>query len=421
MPQENNNTPPKIVIVSQMFYPDAAATAKVMADIALHLTSEGFSVEVICQDRSYLDASIQYPERENWNGIEINRVQLPCLDKNSLFQRIWLLVRFSLGAYRKLRISNGSLFFAVSNPPWMGSLAGMAAKKKGKPFIFLIHDLYPDVLHKLGRLSPKTLIYRIARRVTRKTIDMAEKIIVLGRDAKLYLQEQYQTENGKIAIITNWGPDPCPDETSSHFAKDGTSYENVFKVLYTGNIGEANDFEVFISAAKICLLEMPDVEFLIMGNGKRKAWLESKINTHRLPNVKISDYIFGQEYRKKLASASALFLSLEKNMKGISVPSKTYTYLSTGKPIIALVPEGSEIDLAIQEDDFGVTIPYTPEGFVEAIRALKHNKELYAEKSANAKSSFLNKYTRPLVVSKFSYIIRSILQEKKEKGDTHYV
>ncbi|NCB15512.1 MAG: hypothetical protein EOM65_05005, partial [Synergistales bacterium] len=84
MPPEKYNTPPKIVIVSQMFYPDAAATAKVMADIALHLTSEGFSVEVICQDRSYLDAAIQYPERENWNGIEISRVQLPCLDKNSL-------------------------------------------------------------------------------------------------------------------------------------------------------------------------------------------------------------------------------------------------------------------------------------------------------------------------------------------------
>jgi len=404
-----------------MFYPDSAATAKVMADIALHLASEGFSVEVICQDRSYLDASVQYPEKENWNGIEINRVQLPRLDKNSLLQRIWLLVRFSLGAYRKLRAGNGSLFFAVSNPPWMGYLAGMASKKKGKPFIFLIHDLYPDVLHKLGKLSPKTLIYRIARRITRETLDIAEKIIVLGRDAKLYLHEQYQTGNEKISIITNWGPDPCPDETTSHLGKVGTSFENVFKVLYTGNIGEANDFEVFISAAKICLLELPDVEFLIMGNGKRKVWLESEINAQNLTNVKITDYIFGEEYRKKLTSASALFLSLERSMKGISVPSKTYTYLSTGKPIIALVPEGSEIDLAIQEDDFGITIPYTPEGLVEAIRSLKNDKRLYDEKSANAKLSFLNKYTRPLVVSRFSYIIRSILQETKEEGDPHYV
>ena len=410
MPPEKYNTPPKIVIVSQMFYPDAAATAKVMADIALHLASNGFSVEVICQDRSYLDASIQYPERENWNGIEISRVQLPCLDKNSLLQRIWLLVRFSLGAYRKLRISNGSLFFAVSNPPWMGFLASRAAEKKKKPFVFLLHDLYPDILARLGKLSESSWIYRLSRWITRKTFNGADKIIVLGRDTKHYLLEHYNVRNEKLEIIPNWGPDSPDHSICSNSTKESTPNEKPFRVVYSGNLGETAEFETLLLAAEICITKGKDLEFIILGNGKKQKWLKDQIEARHLTNLMLMEFLPETQYREFLASASAFFVSLGKDLKGISVPSKTYTYLAAGKPVLALVPEGSEIALAIGEDGFGTVVPYDPSALADAILSLKNSAEVY-EKQKKAAEKSGRKYSRSSVIHKYGEIIGTLISE----------
>ena len=119
-----------------MFHPDGAATAKVMGDIATSLVSEGFSVEVICQDRSYLDPSQKYPEYEDWKGVKINRVKLPKLDKNSLLQRILLLFLFSIGAYRKLKDTEGELFFCSIQPALDGFSCVANCQEEEETFCF---------------------------------------------------------------------------------------------------------------------------------------------------------------------------------------------------------------------------------------------------------------------------------------------
>lgn len=401
-------------MVSQMFHPDGAATAKVMGDIATSLVSEGFSVEVICQDRSYLDPSQKYTEYEDWKGVKINRVKLPKLDKNSLLQRILLLFLFSIGAYRKLKDTEGELFFAVSNPPWMGFLVSRIAKRKKKPFVFVVHDLYPDVLAKLGKVSERSPIFMFSKFITGKTLGSSDKTIVLGREAKEYLADHYGLEDGRIEVITNWGPDISENDKGTGSESLGFDPE-IFRVVYSGNIGETADMEILVSTARLCLQHSEDIEFLVIGSGKKRAWVEKQVRAFKLDNLKLYGFLPEKKHREALNSASALFVSLEKNLKGISVPSKTYSYLSAGKPILALVPEGSEIALAIEEDDFGLVVPYNAEAFTEAILSLKKDRELFARKSANAKRVFKEKYNCSAVISRFSELFRSLIKERSGK------
>lgn len=401
-------------MVSQMFYPDGAATAKVMGDIATSLVSEGFYVEVICQDRSYLDPSQKYVETEIWKGVKINRVILPKLNKNSLFQRMLLLFLFTVGAYRKLKNTEGDLFFAVSNPPWMGFFVSKIAKRDKAPFVFLVHDLYPDVMAKLEKVSEESLIFRFSKYITGKTLASSLKTVVLGRDAKEYLAEHYDLEDDKIEVITNWGPELSELGKVLEKERNG-SHQNIFRVVYSGNIGETADMEILVSTAKLCLQQCENIEFLVIGSGKKKDWLEKQVRIFKLDNLRLFDFLPEKDYRETLDSASALFVSLEKNLKGISVPSKTYSYLSAGKPILALVPEGSEIALEIEEDDFGLVVPYNSEAFMEAILSLKKDCEVHSRKSNNATRVFKEKYNRSAVVSRFSELFRSLLKEWSEK------
>jgi len=396
-----------------MFHPDEAATARVMGDIATSLVPEGFSVEVICQDRSYLDPSQKYSEAETWEGVKINRVRLPKLDKNSLFQRALLLFLFTIGAYRKLKDTAGDLFFAVSNPPWMGFLVSKIAKKNKAPFVFLVHDLYPDIMVKLGKVSERSPFFRFSKFITGKTLVSSMKTVVLGRDAKQYLVDQYGLESDKVEIITNWGPDHLQLNEAVEKGKDGSN-PGIFRVVYSGNIGETADMDILVSTAEICLSRYEDIEFLVIGGGKKRFWIENQIRTRKLHNLNIYNFLPEKEYREVLNSASALFVSLGKTLKGISVPSKTYSYLSAGKPVLALVPEGSEIALEIEEDDFGIVVPYDADAFMEAILSLKNDRELFTRKSTNAKRAFKEKYNRSAVVQSFSTLFRSLIQERSE-------
>jgi len=396
-----------------MFYPDEAATAKVMGDIATSLVSEGFYVEVICQNRSYLDPSQKYEETEIWKGVKINRVILPKLNKNSLFQRMILLFLFTVGAYRKLKNTEGDLFFAVSNPPWMGFLVSKIAKRDKAPFVFLVHDLYPDVMAKLEKVSEESLIFRFSKYITERTLASSLKTVVLGRDAKEYLAEHYDLEDDKIEVITNWGPELSELGKVLEKEKHGSDQE-IFRVVYSGNIGETADMEILVSTAKLCLQQCENIQFLVIASGKKREWLEKQVSDFKLDNLKLYDFLPEKKYRETLDSASALFVSLEKNLKGISVPSKTYSYLSAGKPILALVPEDSEIALEIAEDDFGLVTPYKAEGCMEAILSLKQDREFFARKSANAKRVFTEKYNRSAVIYRFSKLFRSLIEEWSE-------
>ncbi|GEM_PF-1101794 len=400
----------RILLVSQMFFPDDAATAKAMSDIAKSLVENGFSVEVLCQNRSYLDIDAKYAEDEWWEGVHIRRVPVPRLRKDGPFQRIFLLLLFTALVAHKLLKEDADLFLSVSNPPWLGYLVSQKAKKSGKPSVFILHDLYPDLLERLGRLSNRSLLYRFSRLVMEKIFTNSQKIVVLGRDVSSYINEQYEVPLEKIKLITNWGPSDrgesnqqaCP---ATHAVFSGKT----FWVLYSGNLGETAEFETLLAASQICQKRDPSIRFKILGSGKKKQWIEKKLFENKIDNVELHSFVPYPLYREMLHEADLFFVSLRPELKGISVPSKTYYYFSAGKPILAVVPEGSEIGLELLEDEVGIPLPYDGEALSEAILLLKNDQKHYSRLSEKCERTYKDKYQSNVVLPKYSALIREIL------------
>lgn len=398
-----------VFIATQMFYPDIAATSKVMTDLASDISKADYSVLVECQNRAYYNPFEVYPLEDKLDSIIIKRFSVPELNKNSIISRARLSYLVSR-SIRKAALHNSSeIYFAVSNPPNMALNVARVANKKNVPFVYILHDLYPDVLVKTGKLKTEnSFIAKKLRRMSAETFELSSKVVVLGRDSKDYLVSNYSVPESKIEIITNWGPEIEERNVNSTFKEDN-GFENKFIVLYSGNLGETADFDTLIGAAKTLENIDKDILFLIVGNGRKKSYIKEE--TRGMKNVIVKDFLSEKEYRGLLTGVDCFFVSLKRELYGISVPSKTYYYMSAGKPIVGVLPENSEIALTISENNLGyVCTDYSGQTLAEQILKLKKDKADYCIKTQNVIRTYKEKYTRNVVTDKYISLIKELVR-----------
>ncbi|MDO7975862.1 glycosyltransferase family 4 protein [Oceanotoga teriensis] len=395
-----------IKVITQMFYPDIAATAKVLTDIFFYL-SDDYNINVVCQNRSYVDSDVIFDDFYKYKNLKIKRIKVKKTNKNKIFDRLnnfyFLYKKFK----KELKNSKEDIFFCVSNPPFIPYLTVKYAKKNKRKSIFLLHDLYPDVLYKLNKIKKKSIVYKILYKLNNYAFNNADCIIVLGRDAKEYIIKNFDVCEKKIKIIPNWAKNNNIDFNFGFNFRKKYNLEKNFLIMYTGNLGETADFDVLLNTAKE-LKELKDIVFVIIGDGRKKINLKNYIERENLENILLLNYQDEDKYYDILNSSDALLLSLNKNLKGISVPSKTYTYLSIGKPIIAIVPNDSEIGLSIKEDNYGILNNFDSLKLKNDIIELYEDKELYNFYSNNSINTFFKKYDKEIILKKYKNLIKEL-------------
>lgn len=398
-----------ILFFTELFYPDVSG--KLMTDIAEAL-SYSYKIKVISQNRAYNNANIIYDKFDSIGTISIERYSVPYFNKNSNIQRLMLSMWVAKNSKKYALKENAKVYMAVSNYQNMVYSVAKAAKQKGRPFIYILYDLYPDVIEKTvknGNIWPYINSY--IKYMTKQIFNMSDVIVVIGRDVKEYLISNYAVDPKRIRIITNWGPESNNvDKQRVIEYRRNKGWEDKFIILYSGNIGQIADFEVLLKAAKEIEEIDKDILFVIVGNGRKKPFVRDTIVHYNIKNTVLLDFVPDHEYINMINSADCLFVSLKKELYGISVPSKTYYYLSVGKPIIGVLPPDSEIVLEMMEDGFGVPCTdYSHETLIEAILSLKNDSEKYNLISQNARRAFENKYRKSIVVKQYVELFREIL------------
>jgi len=407
-----------ISIFSQVFYPDPSATSKLLTDIALGVSTE-FAVNVYTQNRSYINPKVRYNshDRINLPNTSINRFNVPPLNKNKFLSKILLSYLVSKNMVKKaIDASNKSdLFLCVSNPPNLPHKIGSLAKKYNIPFVYLLHDLYPDELIKNDNFSSKNFLVKsiieYSRKSTLESFLTSDKIIVIGRDVKDLISTNYKIDSSKIVVITNWARRLDIDFEESKKIRNRFNLDGKFVIMYAGNVGILQDFSVILSAMKELQKIDKDIIFVIVGNGSQKQFIINFCNQNKLENIKLIDFITDEkEFSSVLSIADCCFVSLNKELYGTAVPSKTYYYLSAGKPILGLLPKNSEIDLEIKEDGFGLVCnDYSYKSLIDIILELKNDKTKLSLMSIKAKNVFDNKYSKEVVIQKYLNLFQEML------------
>lgn len=240
--------------------------------------------------------------------------------------------------------------FLVSNPPFVTLLPLILPN----PFSMLVYDVYPDVLVQYGVFKKQSWLVNAWEILNKKVYVKAQKIFTITHGMQKLLAKYIQPS--KIKVVQVWSDNqffkPIPNEENL-FLKQHQFLKNKFVVLYSGNLGRTHPVEVLPALASKC--NHPDIYFLIIGEGEKKQKLEEQIKELKLNNCALLPWQPTELLPYSLSSADVAVVTLDEKAADLSIPSKTFNYLSVGASILAIAAPSSALSLLIEKYKVGAT------------------------------------------------------------------
>lgn len=358
-----------LYIVSEIYYPEEAATSHIVTKIAEGLASE-IDVHVLTGPPDYT-SRYKASALEKRNGVTIERISALSLDKNKVINRILraAMLTLTLGYRAFRRIQRNDLVLILTNPAPLPLLMTIICKIRRAKMLLLVHDVFPDNLVPAQLLHRGSFIFRMLLSLFRKVYLQAAHIIVIGRDMRDLILRMTGRSPDDITVIPNWADTeeifPCLRSKSKIIRE--LRIEDKFIVQCAGNIGRVQGLEQIVNAAEI--LRDEKYHFLFIGDGARRGWLEREVAGRGLLNITIIGYQQRSRQVDFLNACDISLVSLAPEMLGLGVPSRTYNILAAGKPVLAVVEPSSEIARMVQEEAVGwVVAPGSPQRLATAIR-----------------------------------------------------
>jgi len=253
----------------------------------------------------------------------------------------------------------------------------------------------------------------IVARVEKFFYDRAARISVLSDDFKRNLMDK-KVPAGKLTVIPAcvdtefFRPQPRENDLRERWGLSGK-----FVVLYAGNIGFSQGLEIVLEAARQ-LLEREDIQFVIVGEGATQADLQARAALMGLTNVQFRPFQPREDVPQVYGLADVCLVSLKKDVVAESVPSKTYTIMACGRPIIAVVNRTSEAATLITDAECGLCIePGDASGLAEAVLELNRNMGLRVHMEAHGRFTAINRYGRQVAADLYQQMILNVAAQTR--------
>jgi colanic acid biosynthesis glycosyl transferase WcaI len=406
-----------ILIVHMRYDPDQTGTAPLVTQLAQDLVYLGSDVTVITSLPHYGRTSVHpdyrkykgFFNRSQESGVDIIRTPVFVPRHSGFFERVWNYLSYNvLSVIAGVKASRADVILAI-NPPitttfsaWIISLFHRA------PLVVGIQDVWPDCIIQVNQLHNKLLI-AFSRVLEKFQYRIARKIIVLSAGMQANLISKGVTPD-KIEIIANWADTdyvkPLPKE--NQFLHDHT-LEGNFVVLFAGNHGYNAALDKVIEAADL-LKDHTDILFLLAGEGSVKNDLIQMAEDRGLNNVRFLSTQPEKEWLEMLAAADLALVSLKSGLADLNVPSKVYTLMAAARPILASVPEDSEVASLVRMANSGIICkPENPAVLASIILEAKNNPDLLEEYGKNGRKYLLETFNRSHQTRKYLAVLKDSL------------
>jgi glycosyltransferase involved in cell wall biosynthesis len=350
----------KVLVVSQYFSPENFR----INDLTDGLIERGHRVTVLTGQPNYPTGrffsghGFWKPWRNQYQGAAVRRVPLlPRLrGKRVNLVLNYLSCAISAAFFGPL-VSGGRpdvIFVFEPSPITVGIPARVLKWWHDIPLLFWVQDLWPESLAATGAVSSPTIL-KLVRRLVRWIYAGCDMVLVQSKRfipaVKAVGGPKVKTAyfpNSAEAFYRPVAPDPlCLEQEKM---------PRGFRLLFAGNIGEAQDFETLLRCAEQ-LRGKTDIHWIIVGNGRREPWLRQQAARRGLS---ATFHFLGRHPAEKMpvffSLADVLVVILKKDpVFELTIPSKVQSYLACGKPILAVLEgEGREV---IEESGAGIACP----------------------------------------------------------------
>ncbi len=380
----------QLLIVTPNYNPDLGPSAPLYTMLSESLVERGHQVTVITAVPHYPTGQVPIEYRGKWfqrsdeNGVTVIRVGLPSLKRESLIQRVLQFLAFQVGA-TLAEIGQKYDATIVANPALQTWLPfTWATILKRRPAIFSVHDVYPDVGIRLGIFTTRAQIAFVSW-LERFCLDHASVVRILSDSFRPGLGD-LKVAASKISLVHDWVDTdlirPLPRE--NQFSQQYGLCES-FVVMYAGNIGLSQGLEKVLDTARL-LEDHRDVQFVIVGDGTGLASLKAEVAQAQSTNVHFIPFQPRQRLPEVLASASTSLVILKPGIGAASLPSKIFSIMASGRPILICVDKDSEAWRLIEQAGAGIWVdPENPKRLAEAILMLKRDDALREKLGCNGR------------------------------------
>lgn len=369
-------TRPFLVVLVPHFAPDTAPTGEVISALVDQFVLAEHDVHVVTALPWYRAHRVE----EGWGGRLVRREQTPWGsitrvhpfpggDKSNLLRRAVGFILFSAiagvctlgaGGWRRRPLA----LIAMSPPLTMGLTGWLAARIRRTRLVFNIQDVFPDAAIATGAITNPAII-RFARWLERISYARSDAVVVLSDDLRANVTAKLPPRHAaKVEVITNFVDTEriVPMARSTRYREQlGIGDSPV--VMYAGNVGFSQSLHLMLSAARA----MPETTFVINGDGSARASLEE--SARGSDNVVFAGYQPRDRVAEVLASGDVHVVALKTGLGAVSVPSKTYSILAAGRPVVASIDPGTEVTRILESSGAGVSVPPDDESaFIDALR-----------------------------------------------------
>jgi glycosyltransferase involved in cell wall biosynthesis len=389
----------ELVILNQYYYPDVASTGHLLHELATESARIGRDVEVITCFPCYgpPDSWVACAAHEKVHGVRIRRMRTTRFSKDRIVGRLSNAFTFlvPLLIRQLFSRSRGRVYMYTSNPPFLGIIGGLVSLLRNHRYIVLLHDSYPHLAVWCRKIKPRGVVERVWHIVNRIMYRRACQTIVLCERAKELVVREYGLDPQRVHVIHNWADPgairPMPKSESAFARAHGL--DRAFTLLYSGNLGLYYEFEALLQLAER-FRDDPDFRLVFVGAGGRRSWISAEVQRRGLQNVQMHPYQPFETLNDSLNACDVSLVTIARGIEGISFPSKLYSSLGVGKPILAISERGSELHRMVDHAGAGFWIELGDiDGMVEAVRKLRHDAEMCRHMGQAARRCMDQHYT----------------------------
>jgi colanic acid biosynthesis glycosyl transferase WcaI len=383
----------RLVVLCPHFAPDLAPTGVVMTRIVTELAARGHELHVVTSLPWYRNHAIEpgwggrlwRTEKTEWGSI-IRVHPFPGKSKSNLLRRALGFIAFSYAVGIRSVHADGLPFkvdgVLAMSPPLTLGLTGWCTKIiRRAPLVFNIQDVFPDAAIQTGAISNKKII-AAAKWLERVSYQRSDAVVLLSQDLRTNIAYKIDAKHHhRLHVIPNFVDTVAitpQDRMTNYRSELGIGDQLV--VMYAGNVGFSQSLNLVVEAAA----KFPEVAFVFNGDGAARKKLQE--DCAELANVYFGDYQPIERLSEVLATGDIHLVPLRTGLAAVSVPSKSYSILAAGRPMLAAIDLNTEIPNMLQQSGAGIAVePDNAPAFIEALGRLVNNRDQLSEMGANGR------------------------------------
>jgi glycosyltransferase involved in cell wall biosynthesis len=406
-----------ILFLCQYFYPENNSSATLPFDTARYLVQAGFCVDALVGYPKEYCQNEHIPIRETVDGVGIRRIRYLQLRRAKKLGRLINYFSFIVSALcHCARLRKYHSVIVYSNPPVLPLVAAVANALFGTKIIFVAYDVYPEIAYASNSVKPGSILDKVMQWVNHSVYKRISAVIALTDEMKAFLlQNRPGLTEDKVITIANWAHEGKTQANTTAYDVFGYTKDQ-FIVSYFGNMGVCQDMETLLGAAET-LADRSDIQFLLVGHGVKLENISRRIAEKKLRNVTLLPFLTGEKFQQAVAISACCVVTLEKGLKGMCAPSKYYSYLQGGKPVLAVTDEGSYLQSEIEKEQLGyaVTVGQVQE-LADVICRMKQNPDDCRNMGIRVQEHYEREYAKKVGLAKYQDVFTKLLPKDATNG-----